>query len=880
MQLKLTLVTIFYILIFSSYCNSQADSTLTVEKINHYSIQSKQLINYLEGTLNFLGDPDELPSDKEMIINSSFLKFFASNEVQIEDDLDENRELPLNKDVQAYLKDIDFFYKNVNFSFEIDNIEQLVTDSGIIVFKLTLNRHLEGVTANNDTVNNNQLRFVEINLDPFQRDLKIASVYTTKIREKEELRYWWNNMSADWKNFFGKSIIVYDTLPFKNIVEFTDSTIVTMKWAETVSCDTIIVVDDVNTDPILLAGDTSIIVYDTISELVHDTIKVNTTTIYRILKTFRSITKIDLSNNLVIRKLSPISELTELKELNISNTLIEDLSPIRNLNQLEVFNCSGTPVISLEPLRYVATIKELNCTNTAIQRIDILSNMSDLNDLNLSNSEVTSLDALSKLNKLAHLNFSGTNIVDLSPLNSINSLSDLNASNTNVTNLNSIDSLISIQNLNINNTPIVSLKPLANFSELSILQANNTSISNLSPLKNHRSLKVIYCDNSNISMSEANRFMDTNKECLVIYNSQELINWWNGLSGEWKKIFKKNFSISLPVTKEKLHQLINQTRLSVGYNKNIQSLEPLKMLHRLEEIDIQNTAISDLTPLSGLNNLETLNLNQTNVSSLEPISSLHNLRQISFESTDVDDLTPLFSSKFLEIIYCDKSKVTETEALSFKIKRNSCLIVYQSQKLRLWWDNLDEVWEQMFSGQFNLSANPSNEELQELVDLKKLAITNNMLLNNLDPLNIFVRLEQLSVNNTSVTDISPITSLTGLIKLDISSNPVYDIGTISKLTGLEELSLKNTSIEDLEPISGLKKLISLNIAGTRVKTLKYIQGLTSLEKLYINNTRIKSLKPLSGYQKLKVLQCYNTSIKNSKIDEFRALYPQTEVVYY
>lgn len=880
MQLKLIIVTLFSSLFFSCYCIAQSDSTLTVEQINEYSIQSKQLISYLEGTLNFLGDPDELPSDKDMIINSSFLKIFANGKVQIEDDLDENRELPLNKDVQAYLKDIDFFYKKVKFGFEIEETEQLVTDSGIIVFKLTLNRHLEGVTINNDTVNNNQLRFIEINLDPFQRDLKIASIYTTKIREKEELKYWWNNMSKDWKNFFGKSIIVYDTLPFKNIIEFFDSTIITMKWIEVVSAATIVVVDDKITDPILFSEDSALIVYNTTTDLITDTINVNTSTIYRILKTLKRIRRIDLSNNLIIRNLIPISELTELLEINISNTLIEDLSPIRNLNKLEIFNCSGTPVTSLEPLRYVTTMKELNSSRSLIENIEVLSNMSELNELDLSNSSVTSLNALSGLNKLAHLNISGTNVNNLSPLNNLRSLSDLNISYTKVNNLNTIDSLLTIQNLNIDNTHIANLQPLSNYTNLSILQANNTSIADLNPLNNKSSLKVIYCDNSNITMAEANSFMDANPQCLVIYNSQELINWWNSLTSEWKNIFRTKFNIQPPITKVKLHQLINQTRLSVAYNENIRSLEPLRMLHRLEELDIQHTSISELKPLSGLNNLEILNLNNTNVSTLEPLSSLHNLKQISFENTEIDELTPLSGSNFLEIIYCDKSKISEEKVLNFKNSHNSCLIVYQSQKLRLWWDNLDVEWEQMFISKFNLEANPSNEELQQLVDLTELVITNNMSLNNLTPLHIFKRLEQLTISNTSITDISPISSLVGLKKLNISSNPVFDLGSINKLIGLEEFSIENTSVEDLEPISGLDKLISLNIAGTRVRTLKYIQSLTNLEKLYINNTRIKSLKPILGLSKLTLLQCYNTSLKNSRVEEFRNLHPQTEVVYY
>lgn len=880
MRTKLVVVIIISLFLFLENVIAQSDNTLTLEQVNQYSNQSKQLVNYLEGTLNFLGNPNELPSEKDVIINNSYLKFFASDKVQIEDDLDENREIPLNKDVQAYLKDIDFFYKNITFSFNVENIEQIVADSGIIVFKLTLNRHLTGVTVDNDTVDNNQLRYIEINLDPLQRDLKIASIYTTKVREKEEMRYWWNNMSSDWKTFFGKSILVYDTLPFGNIIWFSDSSIVTMKWSEIITSDTINLFDDTTTDPPLFAADSLLIVCDTIIVSKPDTINVSTSTIYRILNTFRKIKKLDISNNLILKDITPVSELTELVNINISNTLIEDLIPIRNLNKLETFNCSGTPVLSLEPLRYITILKEFDCSKTSIENINVLSNLRELSDLDLSNTKLLQLDALSELKVLAHLKLSGTKVSDLSPLNKLKLLSDLNLSNTQLQNLNSIDSLTSIQNLNIDSTNIVSLEPLSNYKKLSILQANNIAVSDLSPLTGNSSLKVIYCDNSSVSMNEANSFMDANPNCLVIYNSQELINWWEGLSENWKKVFTSNYNISVPVTKEKLHQLINQTSLVVTKNQNINSLEPIRMLHRLENLHLQNTNIVDLSPLAGLNNLENLNLNNTNIVSLVPLSSLQNLIQVSFENTEIDDLMPLSNSHGIEKIYCDESKITLEKALEFKKLHNSCLIVYQSQKLKLWWNNLSTDWQQVLSSQLSLPISPSNEELQQLVDLKELVISNNKAVDNLNPLHIFVRLRNLTINNTSITDLSPIKSLDRLKKLNLLGNPISELGSISEFTMLKELIIENTSVEDLEPISNLTSLVILNIAGTRVKSLKYIAYLTNLEKLYINNTRVKNLKPLATLSKLELLQCYNTLIKSSKIDDFRALNQKAEVIYY
>lgn len=858
---------------------AQTDSTISVEQIEQYSNQSKQLVKYLEGTLNFIGNPLELPSEKEIIYQQSYLKMFVNDEVQIEDDLDENREIPLNKDVQAYLKDIDFFYKEARFHFEIEKTEHLVTDSNMIVFKLTLNRHLEGVTVENDTISNNQLRYIELNLDPQQKDLKIASIYTTKVNKKEELRNWWNNMSSDWKNFFGKSVIVYDTLPLKNIIWFSDSTIIAKVWIDEIRIDSTELIDDGITDPPLWAHDTVFVEYDTISREITDTLMVNTSTIYHLLSTFSKVSVIDISNNLTLSNLSPLNEMENLESINISNTLIDDLTPLRNLKKLKILDCSGSSVTSLFALRYLTSLVEIDISNTQIEDIEVLSGFKELSKIYLSGSAVKTLDGLGDCLSLTHLEASQTIINNISPLSGLNMLSDLNISNSSIISLIGIDSVPNLQNLNIDSTNVIDIGPLGNCSNLSVLQANSTLVSDLSPLKDVKKLKVIYCDNSGVNMDEANGFMSKNPHCLVIYNSEELVNWWQGLSAEWRIIFSTSFKIDSPVTKEKLHILINQTSISVSYNKNIKNLEPLSMLHRLEELDIQNTRISDLRPISGLNNLELLNFSNTEVSTLEPLSSLNNLKTIKLENTSISDLSPLKAEK-LEYVYCDKTQVDEPEAKRFKKQHPDCLVVYQSEKLKMWWNGLNAEWHSELQKPLELPPFPSKEELQSLINLTTLKVANNMDINDLSPLHVFTNLEELTINRTSVTDISPVLILTTIKKLNVSGNPISAIGEISNLTQLEELVISSTSIEDLEPLSGLSKLSSLDMSGTKIKSLKYTQGLSNLKKLYINNTRIKSLKPLYSLSGLKFLQCYNTSIKSSKLDDYRSAFPGVEVVYY
>ncbi len=872
-----------FILSFTFRLAAQEPVELTPEETEEYTEQSKQIIHFLEGTLNFLGDDNQLPSDKDIIINSSYLKFFKDDEVQVEDDLDENREIPINKDVQAYLKDIDFFFKEVTFAFTIDKVEQLVNEKGDIYFKVTMNRNLKGITIDNDTVDNNLIRYAEINLDPYQKDLKIVSLYTTKLNEKAELKYWWDNMTSAWKKFFGDSVLVFDTLPFQRIVAFDDSSIVIEKWVDHIQVDTFLVQegDTINIDaaPEHLVTDQLFTVTDTITMPEPDTVAADVAPIYENLMKFRDTEKLDVSNNMMLGNLNPVSELTKLKEINFSNTLMDDLSPLRNLNQLEKLNCSGTPVIDLHPLRYASNLKRLSCTHTQITDFSVLQHLRKLEQLNVSYTPIPDLDALSGLTNLKKLDLSGTQITDLTPVGQLTDLSYLDLSNTPITSLSSVSTLTGLKNLNIDSTEIADLSPLAELLQLSVLQANHTPVADLSPLEELPELHIIYCDNSGIDATKAQQFIDAHESCLVIFNSKKLIQWWNDLPEEWKNILTQNIKVSDPITKEEVHQIINQTELKVNV-ATVSSLEPLEMLYRLEDLNIEDTEVEDLTPVGSLKHLRNLNLNRTKVASLKPLSSLDNIRTIALENTSVSDLMPLQNCKKLETIYCDKSEVKKDNVLTLKKVLPDCLVVYQSDDLNLWWNRLDSHWQELLQEKSGIDDRMDRENLQRVADMRKLSITDDLKVKSLEPLTVFLMLEDLTLHNTGVSDIAPVTTLPNLKSLTITSSPINSLERIDLLTQLENLNVENTPVEDLEPVFELKNLKTLNIGGTQIKKLKGLEELTNLESLTINNTRIKNLKPLNNLYKLKELKCFNIDVKASRIEDYKKSHPHVNVIYY
>ena len=138
---------------------------LTKEELAVYETEINKMVNYLQETLNFIGDPEQTAQEKEIVFSQSYTKIFQDAKVQIEDDLDTKRNTNLSKDVQAYLKDIDFFFQYATFKFDIQSIASLNKEDGSPYFKVTMNRRLVGKTVTNDSINEVKKRYIEINLD-------------------------------------------------------------------------------------------------------------------------------------------------------------------------------------------------------------------------------------------------------------------------------------------------------------------------------------------------------------------------------------------------------------------------------------------------------------------------------------------------------------------------------------------------------------------------------------------------------------------------------------------------------------------------------------------------------------------------------------------
>src|SRR5882762_7065098 len=305
----------------------------------------RDIVAFLEFVLNTLGSSSTSARDKDVLVTQTYSKIFRDDKVQIEDDLDEERKVVTNKNVVAYLKDVDFFFKDVKFEFSIEGIQSGVNADNKPFYKVSLKRNMTGTTAEGTPVNKTIPRFVEINYNPDDKDLKIVSIYTNEFNEKEALMNWWAQLSFEWQTLFKAKLDVTDSVGLPDIRKITALEALDLsnnKYVQTI-------------EPLAqLTGLKSL----TLSK-----------------------TGID--------DLSPIRNLTELVELDLSYTKIKDLVPLKYSNKLVKLNLNHTDVSDISVVQKMPKLQNLELSATPVVDFLPLASLGELVHLNLAASKIT-----------------------------------------------------------------------------------------------------------------------------------------------------------------------------------------------------------------------------------------------------------------------------------------------------------------------------------------------------------------------------------------------------------------------------------------------------------------------------------------------------------
>lgn len=130
--------------------------------------------------------------------------------------------------------------------------------------------------------------------------------------------------------------------------------------------------------------------------------------------------------------ISPIARLTQLDHLSISRNKVKDISVLSNLTNLKRFYAYEIEATDLSSLAGLTKLESIWMSNSAIRDISPLGNLKNLNMLWLAETQVTDISPLAGLTKLQDLDLRGNQIEDFSPLHQLTNLVKLDVSQTGI----------------------------------------------------------------------------------------------------------------------------------------------------------------------------------------------------------------------------------------------------------------------------------------------------------------------------------------------------------------------------------------------------------------------------------------------------------------
>lgn len=772
--------------------------------------QAKAMIEAVEYYFNLLGSKRTKTQEKETIINESYLKLFLDDRVQVEDDLQEERSTQIFKDIQAYLKDIDFFFQEVVFDFEINEVARLYTTDSVPYFKADITRNLNAIGIGGDTLKISGQRFIELNFDGPQKEIKVASIYTNKINRERQLKAWWLDLSVGWKQIFKEEIGIYD-----------DS----------------LTVDELTR----IAGMDSL-------DLTGNDLVVSLAPTY----VLTDLSYLKLSNSF-ITDLSPLLSINRLKVLDISQTSVHDLSALKYHTDIEKMILSDSHVTDFSVLGFFDKLKSLDLSGSKFQDLSFISELTSLRELNLLKASGGNTIDFSRLSELRELNFSESDLTVPKGFSGLFQLNRLDLSFTNVSSIESLSKLTQLTQLNIANSAVKDIRPLIGIQSLKKVYADGLTMSDTDVndfIKNNDALLIRRTEELAAwwaGLSEEWKALVGKELGVNNPNTEDLVRL---LSMESFNADNSGIKTLAP-----LSLLEKLSALNVS-NNNIQSLSGLEKLANLQRINLGNTNVTDFSPLKALVNLESIDAENTRVRELSVLKELKALEYLNIDGATVGQkaVSDLISSiPSLKVRFQTGVLNRWWSRLSEDLKR-----VFRENMSLSAKPTSDELHELAGISKIEVSGPLDEEDLASFEQLFRLEslVLNRTGLTSLNRLLNVSTLKSLSITETPLSDPSSLLRFKNLTKLDVSNTAIASLNDLSLLISLQELNFSGTTVRRLNGLETLVNLEIVDCSNTRVSRLDQLFLLPELKEVVCFNSKLngKDIENLKEAQpKVKVV---------------------------
>ncbi|MGB2865877.1 MAG: leucine-rich repeat protein [Sedimentisphaerales bacterium] len=341
-----------------------------------------------------------------------------------------------------------------------------------------------------------------------------------------------------------------------------------------------------------------------------------------------------------IQNITPLSGLTQLKSLDLSNNQITDISALSGLTAIETLALYNNQITDISALSGLSNLTSLDLEHNQITDISPLSGLTNLKSLTLSSNPITDTLALSTLTGLESLLLSRTGLATIPALTNLPNLKFLDLVGNQITDISGLSGMPVIETVTLFGNRITSIPALSGVPNLKALGLGVNQITDISGLSGLTSLQIVDLTNNQIKAIGALTDLP-NLIYMDLQNNQ--ITDISGLAGLPNLIFV----------------ILNRNR--------VETLDALSDLPRLRFMELGTNQITDISGLSGLPSLETVDLSYNQIEAIPTLSDLPNLRSMDVKNnliTDIDGLSGLPDLVVLDLANNDINDVTVLSGLT------------------------------------------------------------------------------------------------------------------------------------------------------------------------------------------------------------------------
>ena len=353
---------------------------------------------------------------------------------------------------------------------------------------------------------------------------------------------------------------------------------------------------------------------------------------------------LDISNN-QITDISALSGLTALETLALYNNQITDISALSGLSNLTSLDMEHNQITDITPLSGLTNLKSLELSSNPITGTSALSTLTGLESLLLSRAGLTTIPDLTDLPNLTFLDLVGNQIADISGLSGMPAIETVTLFGNRITSIPALSDVPNLKALGLGVNQITDISGLSGLTSLTIVDLTNNQITAIDALTDLPNL--IYIDLQNNQITDISGLSGLPNLIFVILNRNR-IETLNALS-DLPKLRYMELNTNQITDISGLSGLTSLETVDLSYNQ-IEAIPALSDLPNLISMDLKNNRITDVAGLAGLPGLVSLDLANNDIEDVAVLSGLTSLRSLDISNNLIEDISALKSLQSLDLL--------------------------------------------------------------------------------------------------------------------------------------------------------------------------------------------------------------------------------------